>query len=224
MKLKCPFCDHAVAETPDTFRQNYINFYDAIDTLYTIHGTREESDYDIRINKLRCSHCDRTSYDVGGVHGEYTHIQLPIHPLSKAKQLPEYIPAVLREDYEEAYRIVHLSPKASATLSRRCLQGMIRDFFEISKTSLHDEIKAIEGLISEDQNSVLHSLRKIGNVGAHLEKDVNLILDVTVEDAGKLLLVLEYFFKEWYVSKHETQELFSDIEAIDKDLQERRKG
>ena len=31
----------------------------------------------------------------------------------------------LMDDYEEACAIVNLSPKASATLSRRCLQGMI---------------------------------------------------------------------------------------------------
>ena len=50
-------------------------------------------------------------------------------PESDAKVFPDYIPQQIREDYVEASKIKELSPKASATLSRRCLQGMIRDFW-----------------------------------------------------------------------------------------------
>jgi hypothetical protein len=49
-------------------------------------------------------------------------------PESDAKPQPDFIPKALVEDYTEACRIRDLSPKASATLARRCLQGMIRDF------------------------------------------------------------------------------------------------
>ncbi|KIH70048.1 DUF4145 domain-containing protein [Salinicoccus roseus] len=223
MALKCPFCDSAVAETSDTFREEYINFYGNRDRGLLFYENEKETDYDLKLKKLLCPGCERTSYNIEGIQGEYQNISLPVHPISNAKMLPEYIPGVLRSDYEEAYSILSLSPKASATLSRRCLQGMIRDFFEISKSSLNDEINSIEDLVSSDQKSVLHSLRKIGNVGAHLEKDVNLIIDVTSEDAEKLLLVLEYFFNEWYISKHNTELLFSDIQNIDKGIQEQRK-
>jgi len=46
-------------------------------------------------------------------------------PNSKAKSFPSYIPHPILEDYREACLIRDLSPKASATLSRRCLQGII---------------------------------------------------------------------------------------------------
>lgn len=49
-------------------------------------------------------------------------------PPSFAQVWPEYVPAPIRSDYEEACAIRDPSPKASATLARRCLQGMIRDF------------------------------------------------------------------------------------------------
>lgn len=49
-------------------------------------------------------------------------------PPSFAKVFPDYVPKPVRDDYTEACVIRDLSPKASATLSRRCLQGMIRDF------------------------------------------------------------------------------------------------
>src|SRR5215472_1405790 len=51
-----------------------------------------------------------------------------LRPEARCRQLPDYVPEPIRNDYHEACRIVNLSPKASATLSRRCLQGMIRDF------------------------------------------------------------------------------------------------
>ena len=44
-------------------------------------------------------------------------------PKSKAKQFPDYVPPAIRQDYEEACLILNDSPKASATLSRRCLQA-----------------------------------------------------------------------------------------------------
>src|SRR6266542_6816273 len=49
-------------------------------------------------------------------------------PKSHAKVFPDYIPTGIIRDYEEACEIVNASPKASATLSRRCLLGIIRDF------------------------------------------------------------------------------------------------
>src|SRR5687768_13486961 len=61
-------------------------------------------------------------------------------PQGTAKPQPEFIPQALRDDYYEACLIRELSPKASATLIRRCLQGMIRDFAGISKARLVDEI------------------------------------------------------------------------------------
>jgi hypothetical protein len=69
---------------------------------------------------------------------------LSILPDSKAKPFPDYIPKPILQDYREACRIVDLSPKASASLARRCLQGMIRDFWEIRQRTLKDEIDALE--------------------------------------------------------------------------------
>ena len=63
--------------------------------------------------------------------GQKIYLHEQILPSSRAKPQPEFIPQALREDYEEACKIRNLSPKASATLARRCLQGMIRDFADV---------------------------------------------------------------------------------------------
>ena len=140
-----------------------------------------------------------------------------------AYKFPDYIPQAIRSDYEEACSIVNLSPKASATLSRRCLQGMIRDFFQISKGSLFEEINAIKDKIPTEQWAVLDGLRRIGNIGAHMEKDINLIVDIEPDEAQKLIKLIELLLRQWYIERHNQQELFADIIGIDQAKQQERK-
>lgn len=146
-----------------------------------------------------------------------------IRPQSLARKFPEYIPLSIRNDYEEAYAIVNLSPKASATLSRRCLQGMIRDFFQISKSNLYEEIDAIKDKISTEQWDVLNGIRRIGNIGAHMEKDINLIVDIEPDEAKKLIKLIELLIQQWYIERHNQQRLYADIIDIDQAKQQERK-
>ena len=123
-----------------------------------------------------------------------------------AKPQPDYIPQSIREDYIEACRIKNLSPKASATLARRCLQGMIRDFWGISKPTLKLEIEGLENLIAAETWDAIDAIRSIGNVGAHMEKDVNIIIDIEPDEADLLLKLVEDLFEEWYVARHDREE------------------
>jgi hypothetical protein len=126
-----------------------------------------------------------------------------LEPESEAKPFPDYIPAQLRADYSEACLIKHKSPKASATLSRRCLQGMIRDFWGITKARLVDEIDELKTKVDPGTWNAIDSVRHVGNIGAHMEKDVNLIVDVEPDEAGLLLWLIETLFEEWYVAGHD---------------------
>jgi hypothetical protein len=81
-----------------------------------------------------------------------------LRPRSLSKPFPAYIPQAILDDYREACLIVSDSPKASATLSRRCLQGIIRDFWKTSKPRLIDEIKGLEGMIDVSEASAILGL------------------------------------------------------------------
>ncbi|WOS64602.1 DUF4145 domain-containing protein [Sinorhizobium fredii] len=113
--------------------------------------------------------------------------------------------------------------KASATLSRRCLQGMIRDFCEISKARLIDEINELKkrfdngvGVkgVSEESFVAIDAIRKIGNIGAHMERDINVIVDVDPDEAKILIELIEDLFEEWYIARQRRQERFAKVADI----------
>jgi hypothetical protein len=135
-------------------------------------------------------------------------------PPSTAKVFPDYVPQVIRDDYVEACKIRDLSPKASATLSRRCLQGMIRDYWKIAEARLIDEIKALENKVDAQTWAAIDAIRKIGNIGAHMEKDINIIVDVEPNEAQKLIELIELLVKDWYVARHDRAERLKNIVEI----------
>lgn len=123
----------------------------------------------------------------------------------RAKDYPDYIPSVILDDYKEACAIVELSPKASATLARRSLQGMIRDFWGVKPDTLFNEIQVIAEKVDPTVWEAIDSTRKVGNIGAHMEKDINIIIDVNPEEADLLIEMIEMLLEEWYVARHDRQ-------------------
>ncbi len=146
-----------------------------------------------------------------------------LRPQGTAKPQPEFIPEPLREDYYEACLIRDLSPKASATLIRRCLQGMIRDFAKIAKPTLAKEIEALrkaiddgsaDRAISGESVDAIDQVRGIGNIGAHMEKDIDLIIEVDPGEAQALIELVEMLFEEWYGARHRRQARLEHIASI----------
>jgi hypothetical protein len=147
-----------------------------------------------------------------------------LKPQSAAKPFPSYIPEVILQDYNEACLISGLSPKASATLSRRCLQGIIRDFWDISKARLIDEINELQGRIDATTWAAIDAVRGIGNIGAHMEKDINIIVDVEPEEADMLLGLIEVLLHEWYIRRHERESHMQKIIATAHEKVAAKKG
>jgi hypothetical protein len=146
-----------------------------------------------------------------------------LKPQGAAKPQPDYIPEALRADYREACSIRSLSPKASATLARRCLQGMIRDFCGIAKNRLIDEIQelrdqldkhtAAKGVTHESVDAI-DAVRSVGNIGAHMEKDVDLIVEIDPGEAQMLIDLIEMLFAEWYVERDSRTRRLAEITAL----------
>ena len=115
-----------------------------------------------------------------------------------------------------------MSPKASATLIRRCLQGMIRDFCGISKATLYKEIQELRQQVdngsapngvSNESVDAIDQIRGIGNIGAHMEKDVTVIIPVEKEEAQLLIELTELLFEEWYIARKRRLDRFAALQS-----------
>lgn len=148
-------------------------------------------------------------YDYDHQHGYYQHhskkvFSMAIEPRGIAKPLPEYVPEAVAQDYKEACLILSDSPKAAATLYRRCLQSMIRDFWGIAEKTLYLEI---EKAITQHPETAdfLHPIRELGNIGAHPERDVNLMVQIEEGEAELMKDTIEHLLEEWYVTREKTK-------------------
>jgi hypothetical protein len=135
-------------------------------------------------------------------------------PAGSARPFPEYVPLAIRQDYAEACLIRDLSPKAAATLARRSLQGILRDFYEVKPGRLVDEIDALDEKMEPELLEAIHGVRKVGNIGAHMEADINLIVEVDPEEAKLLIELVETMIEETYVRRAQRQERLSRVSAM----------
>lgn len=115
---------------------------------------------------------------------------------------PPEVPIALAKDFDEAGLVLSDSPTASAALSRRCLQGLLRD----QGYAQRDLSTAIETVLSarvlpSALAANLDSIRQVGNFAAHPLKNTNSGEIVPVEDheAEWNLEVLEGLFDFFYV-------------------------
>lgn len=120
---------------------------------------------------------------------------------------PQEVPSEIRADYEEASQVLDISPKASAALSRRCLQSVLRDGAGVTPGNLATEIDKVieEGKLQSTIADSLDAVREIGNFAAHPSKSVTTgeIVDVEPDEAEWNLDVLEALFDVFYVQpKH----------------------
>jgi len=91
---------------------------------------------------------------------------------------------------------------------------MIRDFWGISKARLIDEIGELQDKIDPTTWAAIDAVRGVGNIGAHMEKEINLIVDVDPDEAQQLIGLIEFLLKDWYVGRHEREEHMKRVIAL----------
>ena len=91
---------------------------------------------------------------------------------------------------------------------------MIRDFWNVKKPNLYEEINAIEDKVDPATWQAIDAVRSIGNIGAHMEKDINLVIDVDPDEAQTLIQLIELLFEDWYVRRKQREENLAAIVAI----------
>ncbi len=116
---------------------------------------------------------------------------------------PPEVPAPYSTDYHEACLVLGDSPKASAALSRRCLQQILAEKAGATKRDLFDQIQDILDAKSLPTHlaEALDAVRAIGNFGAHpiKSKSSGAVVEVEPGEAEWNLDTLEGRFDFFFV-------------------------
>ena len=139
------------------------------------------------------------------------HKEWQLIPEPRPRTWPDNVPVAVRQDYSQAVLICELSPKASATLSRRCLQGIIRDVYKVNENSLYKEIVKIKDKIDKDTYEIIEMIRKAGNIGTHTEKDISIIIDIDPGDARILIQLIETLIQKLYIDDPEYKQKIENL-------------
>jgi len=122
---------------------------------------------------------------------------------SKPRPLAPEVPEPYRKYFDDAVAVLDQSPMASAALSRRNLQAVLRDKAGAKKRDLADQIDEIvgSGALPSHINESLHAVRVIGNFAAHPMKSASTgeIVEVEAGEAEWDLDVLESLFDFYFV-------------------------
>ena len=131
---------------------------------------------------------------------------IQIRPKNSSRPLcPSEVPKEIAADYNESCLILNDSPKASAAMSRRCLQNLLRDpnAANAQQKDLADQIQYIldSKTLPRYIADVLDAVRNIGNFAAHpmKSKTTGEILPVEPGEAEWNLDVIEALFDFYYV-------------------------
>jgi hypothetical protein len=218
--MKCPHCNTG------------INLAEEISETWSAKDF-EQSKQGYNVGYGHCPECDElivllnrgryavergTAFLIDGVTEEI------VYPRYIQRKVEPEVPERYRQDFIEACSVFPLSPKASAALTRRILQGILREEFSIKHSNLAQEIEEFINLkdVPSYLAQAVDAIRNIGNFAAHPLKETNTgaIVDVEPGEAEWLLDVIEALFDFAFVQPkrlaEKKQQLNEKLKAIGK--------
>jgi hypothetical protein len=183
------------------------------------YGNAAEGVVHHRIEEVACPECkgefiihvdqvNRDGPQPGYVTTEESNIYVLIPRVSSRPRAPDEVPKPLADLYNEAALILTDSPRASAAMSRRCLQQLLRDVATAPHGTLFAEIEwAVNGAnLPSHVTESLHDLRQIGNFGVHPNKSTATgdYLEVEPGEAEWTLDTLDALFDHYFVQPAKT--------------------
>lgn len=194
---KCPHCRCTVFF--DDPKKVYYRHSTGGISPYPTYLTTESDDEKERVYvySSQCPNCKKPIVTAEIMTGEKPLYRL-VHPFNVARTVPPEVPKEIQEDFLEATAVLPISEKASAALSRRCLQNLLTDKGYKGGNLSQQIDKALKDLPQRIGEN-LDAVRNIGNFAAHpmKYKKTGLIVDVEPEEASWNLEVLEELF-EYY--------------------------
>jgi len=141
------------------------------------------------------------------------------YPAAKSNfAIPDNCPDAIKEDYQEAARLLNVSARASAAFSRRCLEGILT----AQGYTQNQLVQKIEALLKEeDPRKVLpyyisknvDAVRGFGNFSAHpiVNKATAEITDVQPGEAEWCLQIIQELLDHYYTRPAEERAKIDQI-------------
>ncbi|MBB4953350.1 phage FluMu protein Com [Agrobacterium vitis] len=185
IKMKCPHCG--------------INFHDNWEkrNMY-----RDDAQTRWNYSTAICPSCKKVTVAIMPDTGPGRMVE----PISASHgPISQHVPNDIASDYVEACNVLPISPKASAALSRRCLQQILNAFGYKAK----DLAKQVDALLNETDSKkalplglydTVDAVRNFGNFSAHPinEQTTLQIVEVEPEEAEWCLEIIEEMFEHFY--------------------------
>jgi Domain of unknown function (DUF4145) len=126
-----------------------------------------------------------------------------VWPKGSARPVPPEVEERYERPFRQASTVMADSPEASAALSRRCLQDLLREKVGVKPQNLDKEIdelltrKELPSWLADDVDAI----RQVGNFAAHPIKSTSTgeVVEVEPGEAEWLLDVLEGLFDFYFV-------------------------
>jgi hypothetical protein len=172
----------------------------------------------VNVHFLTCPHCKRVvvrSYvTIKGKTQERF-----VWPTTTIRLVPLEVPEHIKKDYVEAADVLPISSKASAALSRRCLQTVLTEAGKAKSKDLSKQIDEVLPSLPSHLAGSVDAIRAVGNFAAHpiKSKSSGAIVEVEPGEAEWNLDVLDGLFDFYYVQPVKTKQ---KKDALNKKLKE----
>lgn len=172
------------------------------------------------LEQASCPSCNRLILWLGqalhsGTEGSVS-TRLVYPKASGRPPVPSEVPDEFSEDYVEACLVLSDSPKASAALSRRCLQHILRDKAMVKHGNLASEIQEVisGNTLPPAISELLDLVRQVGNFAAHPNRGTQTgeIVPVEPHEAEWCLEVIELLFEFYFVLPEQSERRLAAIQ------------
>ena len=182
---KCPHCTIGVRFEKNTILADSANAgqHDHV-TIATPTG------YRLQLTTAGCPDCGKPIVTITHIKDQKNFEASPdimFWPQTGNRPVPKEVETAdpkLAEDFREAVSVFPKSKKASAALSRRCLQHILREKAGTKSKDLSQQIDEVLDKLPTDLASDVDGIRNVGNFAAHPIKSKNSGEIVEVEEGA----------------------------------------
>lgn len=213
--MKCPHCLHDIHPSSASTSLNTYN------SPVMVGGKNAGNPLAINGTVHTCPKCKGATVELTLYNGSTVYSTMRCYPRTGPfPPAPSDVPKSISMDYSEANEVLPISPKASAALARRCLQGILSSHSYTGR----DLVKQIDSALSETDASKslpsslrenIDAIRNFGNFSAHPITDQTTLQVVDVEEgeAEWCLQILLDLFDHYYVAPARAAKLRASLAA-----------